>query len=298
MKCGTVAIIGRPNVGKSSLINALLKTHAVIISPKPQTTRNSIRCIYNDDNAQIIFTDTPGLYRVNNSRDKLGIFLNDEILDALENSDAVLWLVDAATKKLLPDDLELAKNLPHNIPVILVANKSDKANPEQAFKLYEELHKFTAKIPVSALTKNGLDNLLAAILEVIPEGEPIYDPEILMDTTEKFMASEIIREKILMSLHDEVPHCVAVEIEEYKSPEEFAERAHRKLYIRASLITETEGQKRIVIGAKGSMIKKIGALSREAIEQVTGLPTYLDLWVKVVPDWRRNQTALKRLGYA
>ena len=298
MKCGTVAIIGRPNVGKSSLINALLKTHAVIISPKPQTTRNSIRCIYNDDNAQIIFTDTPGLYRVNNSRDKLGIFLNDEILDALENSDAVLWLVDAATKKLLPDDLELAKNLPHNIPVILVANKSDKANPEQAFKLYDELHDFHAKIPVSALTKNGLDNLLAAILEVIPEGEPIYDPEILMDTTEKFMASEIIREKILMSLHDEVPHCVAVEIEEYKSPEEFEERAHRKLYIRASLITETEGQKRIVIGAKGSMIKKIGALSREAIEQVTGLPTYLDLWVKVVPDWRRNQTALKRLGYA
>ena len=298
MKCGTVAIIGRPNVGKSSLINALLKTHAVIISPKPQTTRNSIRCIYNDDNAQIIFTDTPGLYRVNNSRDKLGIFLNDEILDALENSDAVLWLVDAATKKLLPDDLELAKNLPHNIPVILVANKSDKANPEQAFKLYDELHDFHAKIPVSALTKNGLDNLLAAILEVIPEGEPIYDPEILMDTTEKFMASEIIREKILMSLHDEVPHCVAVEIEEYKSPEEFEERAHRKLYIRASLITETEGQKRIVIGAKGSMIKKIGALSREAIEQVTGLPVYIELWVKVIPDWRRNQTALKRLGYA
>ena len=298
MKCGTVAIIGRPNVGKSSLINALLKTHAVIISPKPQTTRNSIRCIYNDDNAQIIFTDTPGLYRVSNEKDKLGIFLNDEILDAIEYSNAVLWLIDAGTRKLMPDDFDLAKNLPQNIPVILVANKSDKANPTHAFKLYDELHDFSAKIPVSALHKRGLDELLAIIMNFIPDGEAIYDPEILMDTTEKFMASEIIREKILMLLRDEVPHCVAVEIDEYKSPEEFAERAHRKLYIRASLITETTGQKKIVIGDKGSMIKKIGALSREAIEQVTGLPVYLELWVKVIPGWRKNHTALKRLGYA
>ncbi|MBQ7559663.1 MAG: GTPase Era [Synergistaceae bacterium] len=296
MKCGTVSLIGRPNVGKSSLINAFLKTRAVIISPKPQTTRNSIRCIYNDENAQIIFTDTPGLYKIKNSRDKLGIFLNDEILDAVENSDAVLWLVDAGAKKLQPDDYAVAEVLPKKIPVILIANKSDKADPSRVFSLYETLYGFSAKIAVSAKLNKGLENLMSALMPFIPEGEPLYDPEILMDTTEKFMAAEIIREKILMSLHDEVPHRIAVEVVEYKSPEEYPGR--KKLYIRASLIAETEGQKKILIGNGGEMIKKIGALSRKSIEDATGFGVFLDLWVKVVPDWRKNITALKRLGYS
>lgn len=296
MKFGTVALIGRPNVGKSSLINALLKTRAVIISPKPQTTRNSIRCIYNDENAQIIFTDTPGLYKVKNSNDKLGIFLNDEILSAIENSDVILWLVDASTQKLQPDDYEIAAILPPKIPVILAANKSDKADSSRVFKLYENIYKFQNKIAVSAKLNRGLENLMKAVLPLIPEGEPLYDPEILMDTTEKFMAAEIIREKILMSLRDEIPHCIAVEIDEYKSPDEYPER--KKLYIRASLITETEGQKKILIGSKGEMIKKIGAMSRKNLEEVTGFGVFLDLWVKVMPGWRKNQTALKRLGYS
>ena len=295
MKCGTVSLIGRPNVGKSSLINALLKTRAVIISPKPQTTRNSIRCIYNDDNAQIIFTDTPGLYKVKNSRDKLGIFLNDEIIDAVENSDAVLWLVDAGTKKLESDDYAVAEVLPKKIPVILIANKSDKSDPSRVFSLYENLYGFSAKIAVSAKLNKGLENLMSALMQFIPEGAPLYDPEILMDTTEKFMAAEIIREKILMLLHDEVPHSIAVEVVEYKSPEEYPDR--KKLYIRASLITETEGQKKILIGRGGEMIKKIGAMSRKSIEYVTGLGVFLDLWVKVVPGWRKNVNALRRLGY-
>jgi len=302
MKFGTVALIGRPNAGKSSLINALLKTRAVIISPKPQTTRNSIRCIYNDDKAQIIFTDTPGLYKVKNSKDKLGIFLNGEILSSIENSDVILWLVDAESKKLQPDDYEAAEILPPSMPVILIANKSDKADPSRVFKLYENLRKFEAKIAVSAKFNRGLENLMTALLPLIPEGQALYDPEILMDTTEKFMASEIIREKILMSLRDEVPHCIAVEIDEYKSPEEYPEapngKARKKLYIRASLITETEGQKKILIGSKGEMIKKIGLLSRKNLEEVTGFEVFLDLWVKTVPGWRKNQTALKRLGYA
>ncbi|MBR1658505.1 MAG: GTPase Era [Synergistaceae bacterium] len=294
-KCGTVTLIGRPNAGKSSLINALLKTHALIISPKPQTTRNSVRCIYNDGNTQIIFTDTPGLYRAD-SRDKLGIFLNNSILDALEDSDCILWLIEADTRKLKPDDLEIARILPKKIPVILTANKSDKADPSEAFRLYETLYQFAGKVPVSAKTKRGIDALIQAILPHIPEGEPLYDPDILMDTTEKFMASEIIREKILMLLRDEVPHCVAVIIDDYKSPEEYPDR--KKLYIRASLITETEGQKKILIGSKGEMIKRIGEVSRKAIEEVTGIETYLDLWVKAVPNWRRNPAALRRLGYS
>ena len=295
MKCGIVTIIGRPNAGKSSLVNALLKTRALIISPKPQTTRNSVRCIYNDDDAQIIFTDTPGLYRPD-SHDKLGIFLNDSILDALEDSDCILWLTEAGTRKLSADDYEIARVLPRNIPVILAVNKSDKADPLPAFKIYDELCTFSDKVAISAKTKRGLDTLMAAIMPHIPEGEAIYDPDILMDTTEKFMASEIIREKVLMLLRDEVPHCVAVVIDEYKSPEEYPDR--KKLYIRASLITETEGQKKIVIGSKGEMIKRIGEASRKAIEDVTGIPAFLDLWVKVVPNWRRNPAALRRLGYS
>ena len=293
MKFGTVALIGRPNVGKSSLINALLKARAVIISPKPQTTRNSIRCIYNDENSQIIFTDTPGLYKVKNSKDKLGIFLNEEILSALEYSDVILWLVDASTKKLDSDDYELAKILPPKIPVILVANKSDKVSePSKIFKLYENIYDIKNKIAVSAKLNRGLENLMEILLPLIPEGEPLYDPEILMDTTEKFMASEIIREKILMLLHDEVPHCIAVEIDEYKSPDEYPER--KKLYIRASLITETEGQKKILIGSKGNMIKKIGEFSRKSLEEATDFGVFLDLWVKVVPGWRKNQNSIKK----
>ncbi|MBQ7153976.1 MAG: GTPase Era [Synergistaceae bacterium] len=296
MKCGVVAIIGLPNVGKSSLINALLGTQAVIISPKPQTTRNSLRCIWNSNNAQIIFTDTPGLYSASSSRDKLGAFLNDEILAAIEDADAVLWLADASSRKLLPQDREIAEIIPAKLPVVLAVNKSDKADPEYAFGLYGELRDFAAKVAVSAKKNRGLDELVDALLPLIPEGEAIYDPDILMDTTEKFMAAEIIRGRILMLLRDEVPHCVAVEIEEYKSPEEYPDR--KKLYIRASLITETDGQKKIVIGSNGNMIKRIGEESRKAIEDATGLDVYLELWAKVIPHWRRNSTSLKRLGYS
>ncbi len=295
MKCGTVSLIGRPNVGKSSLINALLRTRAVIVSPKPQTTRNSIRCIYNDNDSQIVFTDTPGLYRINNSRDKLGIFLNNAIAGAVEDSDVILWLVDAGTRKLAQDDYEIAVMLP-NVPVILVASKSDRSNPDLAFALYDNIFKFTAKISVSSRLKRGLDTLLTALKRVLPDGTPIYDPDILMDTTERFVASEIIREKLLMLLHDEIPHRIAVVIDEYKSPDEYPER--KTLYIRASLIAETEGHKKILIGSDGNMIKKIGMLSRTELEKATGHKVFLDLWVKVLPDWRKNQTALKRLGYA
>ena len=294
MKFGTVSLIGRPNVGKSSLINALLKAHAVIISPKPQTTRNSARCIYNDENSQIVFTDTPGFFKANN---KLGKFLNDEILDSIENSDVILWLIDASVKKLLPDDYAFAEILGASVPVILVANKSDKANPVEAFRLYDKIYRFKAKISVSARLNRGIDELIRVLMPLIPEGEPLYDPEILMDSTEKFMASETIREKILMLLRDEVPHCTAVEIDEYKSPDEFPDRSKQKLYIRASLITETEGQKKILIGNNGKMIKKIGELSRKNLEEITGLPVYLELWVKVAQNWRKNPAILKRLGY-
>ncbi len=296
MKVGTVAVIGRPNVGKSSLVNALLKSKASIVSSKPQTTRNSIRCIYNDSDSQIIFTDTPGFFEIDNSRNKLNLYLNESVVNSLDECDVICWLIDSATRKLKDDDLKNAKLLNTiNLPKILVANKSDAANPEEAVKLFSGICKFDSVINISAKFRKNLGEFLALVKSFLQEGELLYDPEILMDSTERFMAAEIIREKMLMLLRDEVPHCSAVEINEYKSPDEFENR--KDLYIRASLITETEGQKAILIGSGGKMIKKIGSLSRTELEKITGHKTFLDLWVKVLPNWRKNNLAMRRLGY-
>ncbi|MCR5346854.1 MAG: GTPase Era [Fretibacterium sp.] len=294
-KCGVVALLGRPNVGKSSLVNALLKARVAIVSPKPQTTRNAVRCIYNDERAQIVFTDTPGLY-LPKEKDKLGRFLVGSAAEALKDADAVCWLVEAGDKKLTPEDLEAARVLSEvKLPVVLVVNKADAADPAEAFRLYGGLRAFTGQLAVSAKLRRGLDALIDLLLTLLPEGDPWYDPDVLMDSTERFMAAEAIRGKVLSLLRDEIPHCTAVEIEEYKSPEEYPGR--KRLYIRASLVVETEGQKAIVIGAGGKMIKRIGRSARAEIEELTGLPVYLDLWVKVSPHWRQTDPVLRRLGY-
>ena len=297
MLSGTVALIGRPNAGKSSLVNAILKTRAVIVSSKPQTTRNVIKCIYNDDESQIIFTDTPGLYKIKNSSDKLGEFFSNSISEFLGGIDLICWLVDSGNVKINNDDLEIISLLKNNnkIPVMLVATKCDKYNSERVLNLYSEAYNFAGKISVSARKNINIDDFIKRVKSFIPEGEILFDPDILMTSSEKFMASEIIRGQILKLLRDEVPHCVAVEINEYKSPDEFPER--KKLYINANLIIETGGQKKILIGKDGLMIKKIGMLSRKELEQVTGYEVYLELWVKIIPNWRKNFTALKRLGY-
>lgn len=303
MKCGVVALLGRPNVGKSSLVNALLKARVAIVSPKPQTTRNAVRCIYNDDCAQIVFTDTPGLY-LPKEKDKLGRFLVGSAAEALNDADAVCWLVEAGDKKLTPEDMEAARVLSEvKAPVILVANKADSLDPQGglpgglvgAFRLYGELRPFAGQIAVSAKLGRGLDALIDMLLPLLPEGTPWYDPDVLMDSTERFMAAEAIRGKVLSLLRDEIPHCTAVEIDEYKSPEEYPDR--NRLYIRASLVVETEGQKAIVIGSGGKMIKRIGRSARAELEELTGLPVYLDLWVKVSPHWRQTDLVLRRLGY-
>ena len=294
-RCGVVALLGRPNVGKSSLVNALLKARAAVVSPRPQTTRNAVRCIYNDARSQIVFTDTPGLYC---PKDKLGRFLTDSAAAALADADVACWLVEAADRKLKPEDLEAARVLEEaNKPVILVVNKADLCPPPApAFELYGSLRPFVGRAAVSAKMGQGLEELIDLLLTLLPEGDPWYDPEVLMDTTERFVAAEAIRGKLLSLLRDEVPHCTAVEVEEYKSPDEYPDR--KRLYIRASLVVETEGQKAIVIGASGAMIKKIGRAARAEIEELTGLPVYLELWVKVSPHWRQTDSVLRRLGYA
>ena len=296
IRCGVAALVGRPNVGKSSLVNALLKTKVAIVSPKPQTTRNAVRCIYNDDRAQIVFTDTPGIHLPKN---KLGKFLSEAVFDALENADAVCYMVEAGDKKIGGEDVEALSRLAGiDRPVILVVNKCDgqTIDPSRAFALYGDARPFAGRVALSARSGKGVSNLVDFLLQFLPEGEPWYDPDILMDGTERFMAGEIVREKALAFLHDEVPHCVAVEVEEYKSPDEYPDR--NKLYIRASLIVETSGQKGILIGASGATLKKIGQAARADLEKTTGHSVYLELWVKVSPKWRQSESVLRRLGFS
>ncbi len=293
MRCGVVALAGRPNVGKSSLVNALLRARVAIVSPKPQTTRNAIRCIYNDDRAQIVFTDTPGLHK---PKDRLGRSLTEAAEDALEAADAVCWLVAAGDRKFTPEDAEVLRVLSSVFrPVVLVVNKADEHDPAGALALYGDRLPFAGCVAVSARRGHNLDALIDLLLPLLPEGTPWYDPDILIDGTERFMASEVIRGRVLALLRDEVPHCVAVEIDEYKSPEEYPDR--KRLYIRASLIVETTGQKAILIGSGGAMLKRIGRSARLELEELTGQPVYLDLWVKVSPHWRQSEPVLRRLGF-
>ena len=179
-------------------------------------------------------------------------------------------------------------------PIVLVVNKADAHDPGGALELYGTRLPFAGRIAVSARRGRNLDALIDLLLPLLPEGTPWYDPDILIDGTERFMASEVIRGRVLALLRDEVPHCVAVEIDEYKSPEEYPER--KRLYIRASLIVETAGQKAILIGAGGAMLKRIGETARLELEELTGHPVYLDLWVKVSPHWRQSEPVLRRLG--
>lgn len=313
MKCGVIALLGRPNVGKSSLVNALLKTRAAIVSPKPQTTRNALRCIYNDEDSQIIFVDTPGLYIPAHKKDRLGHFLAESAINSLEDIDAAIWLIEAKFNNITAEDLEAAKALNAiKAPVILVANKIDELDGDyknkkiniKAFNIFQALlnREFAAKIYISAKFNFKIKDLINILKPLIPDGTPWYEPDILMDATERFMAAEIIRGKILSLLRDEVPHCTAVEINEYKSPDEYPEHAggkvRERLYVSASLIVETEGQKAILIGKSGKMIKKIGRSARAELEEITGFKVYLDLWVKASPKWRQSDNILRRLGYA
>ena len=298
LRCGVVALAGRPNVGKSSLVNALLKNKVAIVSPKPQTTRNAVRCIYNDERAQIIFTDPPGVCAGGNARNKLGRFLLNSAKEAFENADAVCYLVEAGDRKIGPEDREVLSALAGvSRPVVLAVNKCDEGgDPNRVFELYGRERSFAARAALSAKTGRGVPALIELLLPFLPEGEPWYDPDILMDSTERFMASEIVRGQALAFLRDEVPHCVAVEIEEYKSPDEYPDR--NKLYVRASLIVETAGQKAILIRTSGAMLKKIGRAARLELEKATGYAAFLELWVKVSPRWRQSDAVLRRLGYA
>jgi len=296
-RSGFVAVLGRPNVGKSSIINSLLGEHVAAVSPKPQTTRNAVRCILSREDWQIVFVDTPGAHKPSH---RLGDFMLKEITDALSQVDAVCFVIEAGDRSVGEKEKILVEALEGvGTPVVLAVNKTDKFPTEDyylaAAKLYQDLLKPRAVVPVSAKTGKNLALLEAELAGLLHEQPPIYPEDMLMDSTERFLAAEVIREKIFLATDEEVPHGVAVVVEEFKSPEEFPEL--KSCVIRATIIVERPGQKGIIIGKNGAKLKEIGTAARKDLEEKFGYPIFLQLWVKIKPGWRKSQDELRRLGY-
>lgn len=289
---GFAAIVGRPNVGKSTLTNHLIGEKIAIMSDRPQTTRNKIMCIMNTDNAQIMFLDTPGIHKPHH---KLGEYMVRTAENTLKEVDVILFVVDASEKRGAGEEYitELLQKV--KTPVILVVNKIDKLqDKDKLFRIidsYSKTYDFAAIVPVSALEDEEFHGLVAEITKHLPEGPAYFPDDMITDQPERVIAAEMIREKILLLTRDEIPHSIAVEVEEFK------ERDNDDVYIRATIFVERDSQKGIVIGAKGSLLKKIGQQARADIEGLLGCKVFLDLWVKVKADWRNKDKALKQFGY-
>lgn len=290
-KSGFVTIIGNPSSGKSTLINALVGEKIAITSIKPQTTRNAIKGIITTDDYQIIFVDTPG---VNKSKNKLGHIMNKSINESLKDTDVVIALVDA----LRDDDMSmfLGKISKANVPTILLLNKVDKIKDKrqllEKIEKYKEQYNFDSIIPISARTGDGIEELKETVVKFLPYGPQYYPEDMLTDSPERVMVSEIIREKALKLLQDEVPHGIAVDIEKMKK------RVGKEITdITATIYCERESHKAIIIGRGGSKLKQIGTEAREDIEKLISMKVYLDIWVKVKNDWRNNEAELRKLKF-
>lgn len=289
MKSGFVAILGEPNVGKSTLLNAILKEKVSIVSPKPQTTRNKILGIYNDDDGQIVFIDTPGIHKAKN---KLDEYMSKAISVAKSDVDLILYVIDA-TKKITNQTIENLNKYTNNANVVLVVNKIDDTTYE---KLYPELTKCNNLkhikdiVPVSAKNSKNLDELIKVIKAYLHEDVKYFDDDIYTDQSIKFLVAEIIREKALWLLQDELPHGIAIEIARF-------DESHEIVEIDADIILEKSSHKPIVIGKNGSMLKNIGTKSRNDIEKLLDRQVMLKLFVKVREDWRNSSNTIKSLGY-
>ena len=292
-KSGFVSIVGRPNVGKSTLLNSITGEKIAIMSEKPQTTRNTIKAVVTGDDYQLVFIDTPGIHKPKN---KLGDFMVNIAVESLNEVDAVLFLVEANTAKPGPGDLYIIDQLKNvKSSVFLIINKIDLVDKSQLLPLidtYKDLMNFESVIPISALRDGKQDLLISEILKVMPEGPKYFPDDMLTDQPEKLIAAELIREKILQLVSDEVPHGVGVEVISFKQRED-----KNIVNIQANIYCEKDTHKGILIGKGGKMLKKIGSLSRLEIENLLGTQVFLELWVKVKPDWRNNDLMLKVLGY-
>ena len=290
MKSGFISIIGRPNVGKSTLLKGILGEKIAIATSKPQTTRNTIRGIYTTGDCQMVFIDTPGIHK---PKTKLGNFMTDSALNTFKEVDLVLFLVDDSLSQGPGDKyiVEMLKNI--NTPKFLVINKMDKINPEDYEKIYNEYEQtgiFDEIFPVSALEQKNIDILLESIEKFMPEGPQYFPSDMITDHPERFIVSEILREKVLMFLEDEVPHGVAIEIESFQEEE-------RVTRISAVVYCEKKSHKGIIIGQGGRKLKGIGKSAREEIEALLGNKVFLQLWVKVKENWRNSDFALSNFGY-
>ena len=297
-KSGYVALLGRPNVGKSSIINALLKEKVTAVSPKPQTTRNAVRCIYSAEDKQIVFVDTPGIHKPKHA---LGDFMMQEATDALAQVDAVCFVVEAGDRSIGEKEqiiIEALKGL--KLPIIMAVNKVDRLSDIEHHTKTSELYKkelnISAVVPISASKSINLELLADTISKYLPKQPPLYPEDMLMDSTERFLAAEVIREKVFRYTDEEVPHGTAVIIDEFKSPDEYPDMKIGE--IRATIIVDRPGQKGIIIGKNGSKLKEIGSAARKDLETKFGYPIFLQLWVKVKPGWRKSPEELRRLGYS
>ena len=292
-KSGFVSIVGRPNVGKSTLLNQILQTKVAIVTPKAQTTRNKIQGIYTTSCEQIIFVDTPGIH---NSFNELGTVMNQLAYEAIEGMDLILFLVDSNMPFSDLDSEIIEKLKKVNTPIILVFNKIDLIKDEEKFdKLFEEYKVLKCEkiVKISAEQNLGISELVKSIIEILPVGPQYYPEDQLMDQPERFMVAEIIREKILLSTQQEVPHSVAIEIESFKNDIDNP----NLININATIVVERPSQKKIIIGDKGGKIKSIGMAARKDIAKFLGNKVYLELFVKVEADWRNRKHYLKQYGY-
>ncbi len=290
-RSGFVAIVGRPNVGKSTLLNRILGEKIVITSDKPQTTRNRIQGIHNLPCGQIVFIDTPGVHR---AKSRLNRYMVETALASIKEVDVVLFLVEADAEPAGQEKIITEILADAGMPVFLVINKTDLVEKERLLEriaAYARLFSFREIVPVSALAGEGVETLVDLIFAALPEGPAYFPDDILTDVPERFVVAEIIREKVFRLTRDEIPYSVAVIVDSFK------ERADGLIAISASIVVERDSQKGIIIGRRGEMLKKIGSQARQEIEGLLDARVFLELFVKVRKDWSENPRMLKELGY-
>lgn len=290
-RSGMIAVVGRPNVGKSTLVNALAGEKVAIVSSKPQTTRNRICGIVNRDGVQYVFMDTPGLHK---AQSRLGEFMVRVVRETVTDVDAILLLVEPVARIGTPEELLIQRIEAAHVPAFLVINKIDTVERETLLAIiamYQERFAFDTVFPISAKQGDGVELLLPALMPLMPEGAPLFDPEAVSDQPERQMIAEMIREKMLALLAREVPHGVAVEIET------FTERPNGIIDVGAVIYCEKESHKGIIIGKNGAMLKQVGQLARADIEAFMGAKVHLKTWVKVKENWRDNLALIRNFGY-